>query len=61
LENVALSRPQYLSPLGKQDRGSKWYVTAALQADEFGNIFEILTENVLVSPGQHGHAARSEF
>jgi hypothetical protein len=60
LENVALSRPQYLSPLGKQDSGSKWYVTAALQADEFGNIFEILTENVLVSPGQHGHAARSE-
>jgi hypothetical protein len=35
-------------------------VTAALQADELGNIFEILTENVLVSPGQHGHAARAE-
>jgi hypothetical protein len=36
-------------------------VTAAVQADELGNIFEILTENVLVSPGQHGHAARSEL
>jgi hypothetical protein len=35
-------------------------VTAALQADELGNIFEILTENILVSPGQHGHAPGSE-
>ena len=61
LENVAPRRPQHMNPLGKQDGRSKWYVTAALQADELGNIFEILTENVLVSPGQHGHGARSEF
>ena len=35
-------------------------MTAALQADELGNIFEILTENVLVSLGQHGHTARAQ-
>jgi hypothetical protein len=60
LENVALSRPQYVNPLGKQDRRREWRVTGALQADELGNIFEILTENVLVSRGQHRHAARAE-
>src|SRR5688572_22048996 len=31
LENVALSRPQYVNPLGKQDRWGKRCVTAALQ------------------------------
>jgi hypothetical protein len=36
-------------------------MTAALQADEFGDIFEILAENIFSPPGEHGHGLRAEI
>ena len=60
LQNIALSRPQYPNPFGNQDRWRQRCVTAALQTDELGNIFEILTENILISLRQHWHAACAE-
>jgi hypothetical protein len=36
-------------------------MTAPLQADEFGDIFEILAENILSPAGKHGHGERAEI
>lgn len=36
-------------------------MTAALQADELGNVFKILTEDVLFSSCQYWHAARAKL
>jgi hypothetical protein len=36
-------------------------VPGTLQADEFGNVLEILAKNVLPAGCEHGHRARSEL
>jgi hypothetical protein len=36
-------------------------VPAALQADKFGDVFDVLAENVLIASRQHRHGANTEF
>ena len=36
-------------------------MSAALQADELGDVFHVLAEDILVAFGQNRHGARAQF
>ena len=51
LANVALRGVENIDPLRHQLSGRKRYVPAALQADELGDVFQVLTEDELIAAG----------
>lgn len=51
LADVALGGAQNVDPLCHQLSGRKRRVAAALQADELGDVFEVLAKNMLVAIG----------
>src|ERR1051325_3676931 len=50
LPNITLRRAQYVDPFRQKDRWRKRRVPCALDADELGDVFEVLTKNVLPRP-----------
>lgn len=60
LADIALRGPQHDDPLIEERLRGKRVVPAALQADEFSDIFHILAEDELAAFGQHRHTLRAE-
>ncbi len=60
LADVALRRAQYGDPFFDQYCGRKRSVTGSLQADKFGDVLQVLAEDVLSTFCQHGHGLHSE-
>jgi hypothetical protein len=61
LAHQALRSAQYHDPAFDQLFRRQRFVAGALQADELGNIFEILSEDELITLGDHGNIAYTEF
>ena len=55
LPDITLRRAQYVDPFRQKDRWRKRRMPCALDADELGNVFEVLTKNVLPRTGEHRH------
>jgi len=60
LTNITLRRAQHGDPFRHQCSGRQRCVPAALQANELGNIFQVLAENELITAGQNRHGAHAE-
>jgi hypothetical protein len=60
LKNVALRRPQHGDPLSDQRFRRKRCVSGALQADKFGDVLQVLAEDVLAAFCEHRHSLRAE-
>ena len=59
--DIALRRAQYDGPLRDQGCWGKRDVPGALQANKLGDVFKVLTENVLIACREHRHGAHAEF
>jgi hypothetical protein len=60
LADVALRRAQHGNPFFDQHCGRKRSVSGALQADKFGDVLQVLAEDVLLAFCQHRHGLRAE-
>jgi hypothetical protein len=56
-----LRRAQHNGPFRNQGRWGKRGVAGALQADELGDVLEVLAKNVLVASREHRHGPHAEF
>jgi hypothetical protein len=61
LADIALRCAEYIGPLREQCFGGKRRVAGALQADKLGDVFKVLTENVLAASREHRHGAHAEL
>jgi len=61
LADVALGGAQYMDPLHHQFSGRKRRMTAALQTDELGDVFQVLAKNILVAIGQNRDGSSAEL
>ena len=61
LTDVALRGAKHNGPLDKQGSRRKRGMPAALQAHKFGDVLEVLAENVLIASREHRHGANTEL
>jgi hypothetical protein len=61
LADVALRRTQHGDPFFFQHCGRKGNMSGPLQADKFGDVLQVLTENILVALCKHRHSLRAEL
>ena len=59
LPYIALRSAQRDDPLFLQLFWRQWRVAGTFEADEFGDIFELLAKYILLALGHHRHAAQS--
>ena len=59
--DVALNRAQDVDPLADQFFRRERLVAGAVQADELGDVFQILAEDIVLAPGNDGNVADPEL